>query len=81
MQDEICPQTKSVTGPPRSHLFMLRRQPWREKAGGCLVQQLGIILLFAALAVAAECGNGIQEAAESCEDGNKVSFLQIPARA
>ena len=45
--------------------------------GACrwqLGKHLRIILLFAALraAAAAECGNGLQEEGEACEDGNNV---------
>ena len=54
--------------------------PRRWSVGACrwqLGQHLWIILLFAALRVAAatECGNGLQEEGEACEDGNNVRCL------
>ena len=53
----------------------------RRRVEGChLGHHLGIILLFTALGVAAaaECGNGLQEEGEACEDGNHVSiYTQI----
>lgn len=52
----------------------------RRAARRCQLElgHLGIILLFAALraAAAAECGDGLQEEGEACEDGNHVRFCR-----